>query len=138
MNDQKIAMKIANYGCYCLCLAEMGNRLIELTRGSSNVTLPLGQIALAYNMLLEKRIITENCYVQDPVALLQELFPGHKFSVAKETRNPGDGLVIATNNQHFVCVNDADEIVYNPLGEENNVIWQKLPIHSYRVVKLIK
>lgn len=138
MNDQKIAGKIHAYGCYALCLAEIGNRLVEITKEGTNTALNLAQVCLSYSTLLENGIITENLYVQNPEQLLAEIFPGHKWSVTKSDKNPGYGPVIATNNQHFVCCNDADEIIYNPLGEENNVVWRKLPIHSYRVVKLIK
>lgn len=136
--DQKVAGQIHKWGCYCLSLAEMGNRLVDIVKSNNNTRLPLAQIALSFDRLLEQGIITEMCYVNDPVRLLAELFPGHKFSVTKSTTNPGDGLVICTNSTHFLIVDAQDNIVYNPLGEENNAIWRKLPIHSYRVVKLLK
>lgn len=135
--DQEIAGRIYKYGCYCLCLAEIGNRLVGLTK-SGDTKLPLAQIALSYDRLVDSGIITENCYVNDPTRLLAELFPGHKFMVTKVDKNPGDGIIIATNSTHFTIVNDADEVIYDPLGEENTKLWLQRPIHSYRHISLLK
>lgn len=131
-NEQEIAGRIYRDGCYALCLCKMGAKLLEL-EGIS----PLSQLALEYDFLVKSGIMMENCYINDAARFLQDIYPGRRFRVTKTTTNPGDGWVIATNSKHFVCVNDAGEIVYNPLGEVQNKEWYKLPVHSFRKIELV-
>lgn len=121
---QKAFFRIGEAGCYFLCLA----------RG-----LEPSLVLRLYFDCIKARLITEDCYVLDPVAVLKKR--GVSVSSVEKTTDPtsvkGARLAIAhLNPNHFVVVQCGEkgiECVYDPYEQSRSLAIGE--VSSFRVFR---
>lgn len=124
---QEIAGRIHRDGCLAMSYITLGGMLLK-----KDVN-PLALLSEHYEYLVEHQIMTEDCFVNNPEALLEKCL-GAQFIVMKDYQNPQVGPVIAYNSSHFLIVDSYNRIIWNGLDSDER--FKARPIHSYRVVKL--
>lgn len=127
-HPQESALLIGKYSCLALCYI----KIIALIKGL-NVE-PLLLLVTHYDDLVKKGIMTEECFILDADKFISTIYPSVEARVSKSDTN-SEQYAICTNGQHFVIVDNKDNIIWNSL--DNDVAWKKLPIKSYRIVKIL-
>lgn len=121
---QRAFLRIGNAGCYFLCLA----------RG-----LEPNSVLKLYSDCVKAQLITEDCYVLDPVAVLKRR--GVSTSSVEKTKDPasikGAKLAIAhLSPNHFVVVQYGErgvECVYDPYEQSHSLAVGE--VSSFRVFR---
>ena len=106
---QDIYKTLGDYGCLLLCYLNEANIDVDITK--------------YFNELVELDIIDNDCYVLDGNRLLK--FFGSELRVKRGFNPNGNTIVkfrtVASNEGHFVVVNENREIVFNSLENSNCV-----------------
>ena len=113
---QDIYKALGDYGCLLLCYLQEACVKVDIVKH--------------FEKLVELGIIDNDCYINDANRLLK--YFGSDKRVARGTNDIGNTIVpfCYDKNEHFVVVNDRQEIVFNSLenstcvrlGEPN---WEK-------------
>lgn len=130
-NDQTIATQIGATGCLALSYIKLAQLLTNVDNYS-----PLQLLVSHYDELLQQGAMTDQMYILDPVKFIKIIF-NMSVSIRHAAEYP-DNLpyAIAYNNVHFVVYDKNDNIVWNPLAN-NDTVWRRHPIKSYRVMEII-
>lgn len=101
---QDIYKALGDYGCLIFCYLHEANIKVDITRH--------------FEKLVELGIIDNDCYINDANKLLK--YFGSDKRVARGTNDIGNTIVPYKYGalEHFVVINDRQEIVFNSL--ENN------------------
>lgn len=134
IGPQKIAENIGRSGCLYLCYIKLAHLLNVLFINDCYI---LADAVSSYASLLDKGVIDEDCYVNDPVKLLEHIMPDRKFTIEKTYEIPGDApdYIVTYNGKHFTIANRSGEIVWDPLGEDHIPAAKMLPAKSYRILR---
>lgn len=129
-HDQTIATQIGATGCLALSYI----KLAQLLSGLDNYS-PLQLLVSYYDELLQQGAMTDEMYILDPVKFIKTIFD-LKVGVCHSSTYPqSQPYAIAYNNIHFVVVDSSGDIVWNPLAN-NDVVWRRQPVKSYRVMEI--
>lgn len=106
---QKKLLNIGQSGCYFLCLLKSFDCLDDV--------LP------CYDFFVSKGWMKEDCFIQDPLAIVECLSSGCKYTVEKTTELDGDADIRiayyynkSTDLHHFVLVDLNGKVIFDPLG----------------------
>ena len=137
IGPQKVAENIGKTGCLYLCYIKLAHLL---NVSFINDCYILSDAVTSYNYLLSKGVIDEDCYINDPVKLVEHIMPDKSFTVEKTYEIPNDApnYIITYNGKHFTIANKAGEIVWDPLGEEHIKVAKLTPAKSYRILRVVK
>ena len=137
IGPQKIAENIGKSGCLYLCYIKLAH-LLDVS--FINDCYILSDAVTSYEYLLNKGIIDADCYVNDPVKLVEHIMPDKKFSIEKTYEIPNDApdYIVTYNGKHFTIANKSGEIVWDPLGEDHIAATNMLPAKSYRILREVK
>ena len=137
IGPQKVAENIGKSGCLYLCYIKLAHLLNVSFIDDCYI---LSDAVTSYEYLLNKGIIDADCYVNDPVKLLEHIMPGKKFSIEKTYEIPEDApeYIVTYNGKHFTISNKVGEIVWDPLGEEHIKVTCLTPAKSFRILREIK
>lgn len=137
IGPQKVAENIGKSGCLYLCYIKLA---YLLNVSPINDCYILSDAVTSYGYLLNKGIIDEDCYVNDPVLLAKHIMPDKEFSVEKIYEIPNDApdYIVTYNGKHFMIANKAGEIVWDPLGEDHIKVAKMIPAKSYRILREVK
>lgn len=137
IGPQKVAENIGKSGCLYLCYIKLAHLLNVAFINDCYI---LSDAVTSYDYLLNKGIIDADCYVNDPVKLVEHIMPDRKFTVEKTYEIPTDApeYIITYNGKHFTIANKAGEIVWDPLGEDHIAVTKLTPAKSYRILREVK
>lgn len=129
-NDQTIATQIGATGCLALSYI----KLAQLLTNTDNYS-PLQLLVSHYDELISNGAMTDQMYILDPVKFIKIIF--NKDACIRHSTEYPENLqyAIAYNNIHFVVYDKNGNIVWNPLAN-NDAIWRRHPIKSYRVMEI--
>ena len=131
---QKVAENIGKTGCLYLCYIKLAHLLNVSVINDCYI---LSDAATSYDYLLNKGIIDADCYVNDPVKLVEHIIPDRKFTIEKTYEIPTDApdYIVTYNGKHFTIANKVGEIVWDPLGEDHIKVTKLAPAKSYRILR---
>lgn len=120
---QSKALMIGNYGCYFLSLLAYFN--CEDVFGK-------------YDYYISKGWMGEDCYVKNPLAIVEDLSGKSGWSIKKSmTFDRGADIIVAyyynpsTKLHHFVLHDNNNQLLFDPLGKSNTVA--NGSVESYRL-----
>lgn len=130
-HDQTIATQIGATGCLALSYIKLAQLLTNVDNYS-----PLQLLVSNYDELIQQGAMNDMMYILDPVKFIKIIF-NLNVSIRHSTEYP-DNLpyCCAYNGQHFVVYSKSGDIVWNPLAN-NDMVWRRLPIKSYRVMEIV-
>lgn len=136
IGPQKVAENIGKSGCLYLCYIKLANLL---NVSFINDCYIIADAVTSYDYLLNKGVIDEDCYVNDPVLLVKHIMPDKEFSVEKTYEIPNDApdYIVTYNGKHFTIANKSGEIVWDPLGEDHIKVAKLTPAKSYRILRVV-
>ena len=122
-NIQEIFGRIGAEGCYFLCLGKAAGVLDN-------------EVLFYYETFIQKGFLEQDCFVNDPVAILRYL--GVPVTTVEKSKTLKDGKIICArykymNHRHFVLVDRYGNIIFDPLGESNTV--KKGQVEDYRIFR---
>lgn len=102
---QTVMKNIGESGCYFLCLVRFANQ-------------DFSKVVKLYNEAVQNDWMDEDCYVKDPVAILNHM--GCNFTKVEKTEDSGQIAMYKHGaHNHFVCIERGK--VWDPLGYSNTV-----------------
>lgn len=106
---QDICKALGDYGCLIFCYLYEADLKVDIIKH--------------FNKLVELDIIDNDCYVLDGNRLLK--FFGSDKRIARGINYEGNTIVPFSykENEHFVIVNDRQEIIFNSLEKSQCVQW---------------
>jgi hypothetical protein len=118
MKIQDIYKSLGNYGCLIFCYLKAA----EID----------ADIVYHFNNLVDLEIIDKDCYVLDGNRLLK--YFGSDKRIVRGFNTKGNTIVPYKygNNEHFVIVNNKQEIVFNSLETSNCVAFGEMNIEKAR------
>ena len=136
LGPQKVAEIIGKSGCLYICYIKLAHLL---NVSFINDCYILADAVTSYNYFVDKGIIDADCYVNEPVQLVEHIMPDKKFSIEKIYEIPTDApdYIVTYNGKHFTIANKAGEIVWDPLGEDHIEVSKMTPAKSYRILRMI-
>lgn len=131
MRAQDKAVQIGKSGCLALCYIKLACMLSGMEASD-----PLIHLVMSFDNLVAKGIMDSDCYINDAEKFIKET-TGLDVEVTKPTEYNSADPIIAYNNKHFVIIKGNDKnIVWNSMNNDDD--WLRLPVKSYRQVKLKK
>lgn len=134
---QKIAEMIGKSGCLMLSYIKLVYMLDGTNIDDGQL---LADAVTSYDFLLNKGIIDAECYVNDPIKLIESVFPSlnRTLSIEKTYEIPKDApeYIISYNGKHFTIAKNTGEIVWDSFGAAHIKKTMETPAKSYRILRM--